>query len=128
MLKQYELNFKLGITKDKITPRSGLAIYMEFLKSLNIDSLINKHIPLSGSNRGYDPSSYIMPLMLMLYAGGRHIEDLREIINDNALAELLNIKIPSTSSFGDWLRRYGKIGLNGFNQVRDRSKFCVNPV
>ncbi|MHB1665504.1 MAG: hypothetical protein ACYCT7_09660 [bacterium] len=119
MLKQFKLNFKLGITKDKITPRSGLAIYMEFLKSLNIDSLINKHMPYPGSNRGYDPSSYIMPLMLMLYGGGRHIEDLREIINDNALTELLNIKIPSASSYGDWLRRYGKIGLNGFNLIID---------
>ena len=122
MLKQYELNFKLGITKDKITPRSGLALYMEILKSLNLDSLINKCMPYPSSNRGYNPSSYIMPLMLMLYGGGRHIEDLREIINDNALSELLNIKIPSTSSFGDWLRRYGKIGLNGFNQVIDKQQ------
>ena len=71
MLKQYELNFKLGITKDKITPRSGLALYMEILKSLNLDSLINKCMPYPSSNRGYNPSSYIMPLMLMLYGGGK---------------------------------------------------------
>jgi hypothetical protein len=121
MLKQLGLNFNLGITKDKITPRSGLAIYAEVLKKLNIDSLINKHMPYPGSNRGYNPSSYIIPLMLMLYGGGRHIEDLREIINDNALAELLNIKIPSVSTFGDWLRRYGKIGLNGFKKIIDET-------
>jgi len=120
MLKQLELNFKLGITKEKITPRSGVAIYAEILKKLNIDSLIDKYMPAPASNRGYKPSSYIIPLMLMMYGGGRHIEDLREIINDKTLTELINIKIPSTSTFGDWLRRYGKTGLKGFKKVIDK--------
>ena len=117
MIKQLALNFKLGITKEKITPRSGVAIYAQILKNLNIDSLIDEYMPMPGSNRGYRPSSYIIPLMLMLFSGGRHIEDLKEIINDTALTELLGIKIPSTSTFGDWLRRYGKAGLNGMNSV-----------
>ena len=119
MLKQLGLNFKLGITKEKITPRSGLAIYAEILKKLNIDYLVDKYMPSSGSNRGYKPSSYIIPLMMMLFAGGRHIEDLKELINDSAFTGLLNIKIPSTSTFGDWLRRYGKTGLNGFKLAID---------
>ena len=46
MLKQFGLNFKLGITfgitlgitKEKITSRLGIVIYYEFLKNLNIDS------------------------------------------------------------------------------------------
>ena len=78
MLKQMRLNFKLGITKEEITPRSGIAIYAEILRKLNIDSLVDKYMPYPGSNRGYNPSSYIIPLMMMLYAGGRHIEDLKE--------------------------------------------------
>ena len=119
MLKQLGLNFKLGITEEKITPRSGLAIYAEILKKLNIDYLVDKYMPSSGSNRGYKPSSYIIPLMMMLFAGGRHIEDLKELINDSAFTGLLNIKIPSTSTFGDWLRRYGKTGLNGFKLAID---------
>ena len=77
MLKQLGLNFKLGITKEKITPRSGIAIYAEMLKKLNVDLLVDKYMPLPASNRGYKPSFYIMPLMLMLFSGGRHIEDLK---------------------------------------------------
>ena len=117
MLQQMRLNFKLGITKEKITPRSGVAIYAEMLKRLNVDSLIDKHMPAPGSNRGYKPSSYIIPLMLMLFSGGRHIEDLKEFINDNAVTELTGIKTPSPSSFGDWLRRLGKTGLNELKMV-----------
>ena len=77
MLKQLGLNlglnFKLGITKEKITPRSGIAIYAQVLKSLGIDSMADKYMPAPGSNRGYNSSFYIIPLMLMLFSGGRHI-------------------------------------------------------
>ena len=56
MLKQLGLNlglnFKLGITKEKITPRSGIAIYAQVLKSLGIDSMVDKYMPLPASNRG----------------------------------------------------------------------------
>ena len=35
MIKQLALNFKLGITKEKITPRSGVAIYAQILKNID---------------------------------------------------------------------------------------------
>ena len=48
-----------------------------------------------------------------------HIEDLKELINDKTIIELTGIKIPSPSTFGDWLRRLGKTGLKGFKRVID---------
>jgi len=41
-------------------------------------------MPEPGSNRGYRAwqYQYIEPILLMLIGGGRHIEELREIIND----------------------------------------------
>lgn len=84
MIKQTQLNFKLGITKDEITPRAGLSVYSEFLRGFGIKDLIEKHMPSPGSNRGYKAWNYIEPIMLMLYGGGRHIEDLREIVEDKA--------------------------------------------
>jgi hypothetical protein len=64
-------------------------------------------MPLPGSNRGHkacpkDPlEKYIEPIMMMLYGGGRHIEDLREIINDGALRRIVGMKeIPSASTVG----------------------------
>jgi hypothetical protein len=76
MLKQFGLNSKLEITKEKITSRSsrsGIVIYYELIKRLSIDSLADKYMPMPGSNRGYKPSSFIIPLMLMLFSGGRLI-------------------------------------------------------
>ena len=113
------IKFQIGNYERKITPRSGIAIYAQVLKSLGIDSMVDKYMPLPGSNRGYNSSSYIIPLMLLLFGGGRHIEDLKELINDKTIVELTGIRIPSPSSFGDWLRRLGRTGLNGFKQVID---------
>ncbi len=61
MIKQTQLNFKLGITKDEITPRAGLSVYAEFLRGFGIKELIDKHMPLPGSNRGYKAWNYIEP-------------------------------------------------------------------
>jgi hypothetical protein len=119
MIKQTQLSFKLGITEDEITPRAGLSVYAEFLRGFGIKDLIDKHMPLPESNRGYRAWQYIEPLMLMLYGGGRHIEDVREIAEDNALRKLIGLRsIPSASTVGDWLRRMGNgSGMDSLKHV-----------
>jgi len=121
MIKQRQLNFKLGVTGDEITPRGGLSVYSEFLRGFGVKDLIDKYMPLPGSNRGYKAWSFIEPLMLMLYGGGRHIDDLREIAEDKALRKLIGLNgLPSASAVGDWCRRMGNGGGIGcIGQVMD---------
>ncbi|MCX8030220.1 MAG: IS1380 family transposase, partial [Thermodesulfovibrionales bacterium] len=109
MIKQKLLPFKIGLSKEVITPRGGLAFYSEFLSTFRIKDLVESHMPEPGSNRGYEAWQYIEPILLMLHGGGRHIEELREAIEDEGLRKLTGMnKIPSTSTVGDWLRRQGK--------------------
>ncbi|BAU23389.1 probable transposase [Caldimicrobium thiodismutans] len=69
---------------------------------------MERHMPEPGSNRGYKAWQYIEPILLMLIGGGRHIEELREIIEDEGLRKLTGMKkIPSPSTVGDWIRRQG---------------------
>jgi len=117
MIKQTQLKFKLGLTKDEVTPRAGLAVYSEFLRGFGVKGLVDGHMPLPGSNRGYRAWSFIEPLMLMVYGGGRHIEDLRVVEEDRALRRLVGLKdIPSASTVGDWLRRMG--GGKGLDSLK----------
>ncbi len=81
-------------------------------------------MPAPGSKRGYSPSAYIAPLMLMMLGGGSCIEHIREIKNDTALTKLLNLNIPSLSTFGDWSRRLGRKGLKPFSSIMD--KIAIN--
>lgn len=123
MIKQNLLPFKIGISGETLTSRSGLALYSEFMRAYGIKELIESLMPEPGSNRGYSAWRYIEPIVLMLIGGGRHIEELREIIEDEGLRKLIGMnQIPSPSTVGDWFRRQGNgEGLNEFKQVIERS-------
>lgn len=118
-MPQTILPFKLGITSEKITAHGGLALFGEFIHAMNVPLQIDKHLPPPGSPKGYNPSKFVEPLLLMLHGGGRTLEDLRQIRNDLALRDLLKIsKQPSSDATGDWLRRMGSgEGLSGLEKV-----------
>jgi len=117
------LPFKLAATDDKITPNAGLGLFGEFLYSQRLSMLIDENILGFKSNHSYKPSEFVAPLLLMLHGGGRYIEDVREIANDEALLQLLQITaVPSSSAIGDWLRfiadaNGGLSGLSGCNRA-----------
>ena len=118
-MSQTVLNFKLETTEENLTPRSGLAIFGEFLHSLRLPKLLDSNLPKPGSGAGYQPSEFVFPLLLMLHGGGRTLEDLRQISEDSGLRELLKmIGLPSSDAVGNWLRRMGKgKGLEGLASV-----------
>jgi hypothetical protein len=119
MLAQGILPFKIEHTEELITPRSGLALFAEVIQTLKVEQKVRDAFPQPGSNRGYETWAYIEPLLLMLEGGGRHIEDLREIRDDRTLRRLVNLRrMPSLSTFGDWLvRQGGRGGVEAMGKV-----------
>ena len=90
-MPQSVLPFKLETTNDKITPHAGLAIFDEFIHATGIIQQINSELPAPGSNRGCQPAQFVEPLLLMLHGGGRSLEDLRKIVTDTVMRELLQL-------------------------------------
>jgi len=128
------LPFKLASTDEKITSNAGLGLFGEFLHSQRLSTLIDENIRRFTSNHSYKPSEFVVPLLLMQHGGGRYIEDVREIANDEALLQLLGITaVPSSSAIGDWLRFIGDVhgglaGLSRCNQIvlkRALKKSCA---
>jgi len=114
------LPFKLETTKDKITPHAGLGLFGEFLYSQRISELFDKLLPRRKSPKSYAASKFALPLLLIMHGGGRYIEDIRKIANDEALCELLQIDtVPSSDATGDWLRFIGSMhkGLAGLSKM-----------
>ena len=110
------LPFKLETTKDIITPHAGLGLFGEFLHSQRIAEIIDKVLPKRKSSKSYSASIFALPLLLTMHGGGRHIEDIREISNDEGLRELLQMDtVPTSNATGEWLRFIGskKKGLSG---------------
>ncbi len=108
MIQKTVLDFKLKKSEEKITARSGLALFTEFLHALKIPSIVNAIMPKTLSNRGFGAWEFVHSILLTLYGGGESLSDTREIRNDAALRAICNANnVPSESALGDWLKRMG---------------------
>jgi hypothetical protein len=126
MIQQIVFPFKIEMTKEKLTAHGGLALMAEFNHGIGLRELTDQYLPGPGSNRGFDPSEVVDAVVLMLQGGGRSLEDLRELKNEEGLMRLIGRdEIPEPDTVGDWLRRMGdpkrgQPGLSGLGQLRDR--------
>jgi hypothetical protein len=54
----------------------------------------------------------------MLHAGGRRLEDLRELRAEQEVLGALGLEaLPEAGTVGDWLRRQGEKGAAGIQQI-----------
>lgn len=122
MLAQTVLPFKLESTDETLTAQGGLALFGEYCQGLGLARWLDEELPKPGSGAGYAPSTYALPLIVMLHGGGRSLEDTRKLRADTGLQALLQWSaVPSSDAFGDWLRRMGKdTGITGLTRVHRR--------
>jgi Transposase DDE domain group 1 len=121
MIQKTVLDFKVESTNEKLTAHSGLALFAECFYQLKIPELIKNNMPKPMTSQGYDAHHYIMPLSLMMYGGGEAIDHVREIREDNALRDIINLDVvPSSSAIGDWLKKAGnREGIKGMQRIND---------
>jgi hypothetical protein len=126
MIQQTIFPFKIETTRERLTAHGGLALMAEFNHGIGLRELTDQYLPGPGSNRGFDPSEIVDAVVLMLQGGGRSLEDLRELKNEEGLMKLIGRgEIPEPDTVGDWLRRMGdpkrgQLGLEGLDRVRDK--------
>ena len=122
-LRQGILPFRIERSDEPLVARGGLVLPYEMAKALRLPEVIDRELPSPGSGRGYRPSHFVMPLVLMMHGGGKKLEDLREIKGEVSLRKLLGMKeLPASSTVGDWLRRMGKDGrgLSGLGRANQQ--------
>lgn len=126
MIQETIFPFKVETTKERLTAHGGLALMAEFNHGIGLGELTDQYLPAPGSNRGFDPSEIVDAVVLMLQGGGRNLEDLRELREEEGLMKLIGRdKIPEADTVGDWLRRMGDAGkgeqgLKGLDRVRGK--------
>ena len=122
---QTVFEFKLARTAETLTAHGDLALLAEYSHGLRLRGRVDRDLPAPGSHRGYAPSVCVDALVLLLQAGGRHLEDLRDLERESALLTLVGgDTLPDPDTVGDWLRRMGdprtgQAGLVGLGVVRD---------
>ena len=114
--------FQIEATEEPLIARAGLVLPYEMAKALKLPQIIDQELPSAGSGRGYRPSQFVLPLILMLHGGGKTLEDLREIKGEISLRKLTDMEgMPASCTVGDWLRRMGgdRRGILGLGKVND---------
>jgi len=117
-LPQLILPIKLEKSEERLTSLGGLMVLEEMAQALQVWKRVNEQLAGPGSGRGYRPSQFVQPLVWMLHAGGRRLEDLRELRAEQEVLKKLGLgAVPDAGTVGDWLRRQGQQGVAGLERV-----------
>ena len=117
-VQQTLLPIKLEPSEERLTSLGGLILVEELAQAKGLWGRVDELFPPPGSGRGYRASAYVKPLVWMLHAGGRRLEEVRELRAEQEVLRPLGLEeLPSTDAVGDWLRRTGSRGVEALGPV-----------
>jgi Transposase DDE domain group 1 len=120
-LPQLILPIKLERSRERLTSLGGLLVLEELARALGVWEEVDRVMVGPKSGRGYQPREFVRPLVWMLQAGGRRLEDLRELRAEQEVLGQLGLEaVPDAGTVADWLRRQGERGVEGINRVSQR--------
>ncbi len=100
-LQQTLLPIKLEPSKERLTSLAGLIVVEELARAQGLWRRVDELFPPAGSGRGYRASEYVKPLVWMLHAGGRRLEDVRELRAEQEVLRRLGLgRLPSADAWG----------------------------
>lgn len=117
-IRQSILPIKLEQSEERRTSLAGLVLVEELVRAKGLWRRVDGLFPEPGSGRGYGASDYVRPLVWLLHAGGRRLEDVRELRAEQAVLRHLGLQeLPSADAMGDWLRRMGRRGVAALGEL-----------
>src|SRR3972149_8802472 len=97
-LPQLILPIKMEKSSERLTSLSGLGILEELARATGIWDRLDAVLQAPQSGRGYQPSEFVQPLVWMLHAGGRRLEDLRELRAEEEALDRKSTRLNSSHS------------------------------
>jgi Transposase DDE domain group 1 len=115
---QLILPIKLERSSEGLTSLGGLVVLEELARAVGLWEQVDGALAGPKSGRGYAPHAFVQGLVWMLHAGGRRLEDLRELRAEQAVLGALGLEaLPDAGTVGDWLRRQGEKGAAAIAQI-----------
>jgi hypothetical protein len=117
-LPQLILPIKVERSSERLTSLGGLMVLEELARAVGLWKEVDRALEGPKSGRGYQPHEFVQGLVWMLHAGGRRLEDLRELRAEHEVLSRLGLEaVPDAGTVGDWLRRQGLAGAEAMEQV-----------
>lgn len=93
----------------------------ELARRLGLWEEVERVVKGPQSGRGYRAREFVRGLVWMLHAGGRRLEDLRELRGEQEVLKELGLEaMPNAGTVGDWLHRQGCEGAEALKQVNQK--------
>ena len=120
-IQQTVLPIKLETSSEKLTSLAGLLILEEMAQGRGLWKRVDELMPRPGSGRGYRASEFMRPLVWLLTAGGKRLEEVRELRAEQEVLKQVGMKrLPEAGTIGDWLRRMGRgVGIERMGQLNE---------
>ena len=99
-LPQLILPIKLERSSERLTSLGGLVVLEELARAVGLWEEVDRVLEGPKSGRGYRPREFVQALVWMLHAGGRRLEDLRELGAEQEAGECPQMR-PSGRQRGD---------------------------
>jgi len=120
-LPQLILPIKIERSSERLTSLGGLVVLEELARAVGLWEEVDRALEGPKSGRGYQPHEFVQALVWMLHAGGRRLEDLRELRAEQEVLGALGLEaVPDAGTVGDWLRRQGRAGAEAIQQISRR--------
>jgi len=117
-LPQLILPIKLERSSERLTSLGGLVVLEELARAVGLWKQVDRGLEGPKSGRGFKPHVFVQGLIWMLHAGGRRLEELRELRAEQEVLGALGLKaLPDAGTVGDWLRRQGEKGAATIAQI-----------
>jgi hypothetical protein len=118
---QLILPIKIERSPERLTSLSGLVVLEEMARGMGLWEEVDRALEGPKSGRGYQPREFVQALVWMLHAGGRRLEDLRELRAEHEVLKELGLEsVPDAGTVGDWLRRQGEAGAEAMKPVHQK--------
>ena len=116
-LPQLVLPIKMEKSSERLTRLGGRVVLEEMARAVGVWKEMDRVLEGPKSGRGYQPRTFVQALVWMLPAGGRRLEDLRELREEHEVLQELGLEaVPDAGTVGDWLRRQGGWGPRRFSR------------
>jgi hypothetical protein len=116
-LPQLILPIKLERSLERLTSLGGLVVE-ELARAVGLWEEVDGALEGPKSGRGYQPHAFVQGPIWMLHAGGRRLEDLRELRAEQEVLGALGLEaLPAAGTVGDGLRRQGEKGAAAIAQI-----------
>lgn len=120
-LPQLILPIKMEKSSERLTSLGGLVVLEEVARAVGLWEKVDRVLEGPKSGRGYEPREFVRALVWMLHAGGRRLEDLRELRAEHEVLKELGLEsVPDAGTVGDWLRRQGEAGAEALKQANQK--------